>query len=94
MNRIFHAVIEVILWIAIFGSPMLGGISVAFLIFLYSPEMEWLSFVFIGLGFVVGIVFAERVRRKYGCTSYMSSLISTPDVSAADTYDKKVDDKN
>ena len=94
MNRIFHTVIEVIFWIAIFGSPMLGGISVAFLIFLSWPDMEWLSIVFVGLGFVVGIVFAERVRRKYGCTRFMSRLLSTPDVSPSDTYNTKGENKD
>ncbi len=89
MTRIFHAVVEFIFWIAIFGSPMLGGISVAFLIFLSWPNMEWLSIVFVGLGFIVGIVFAERVRRKYGCTRFMSRLISTPDIWPTDTYDRK-----
>lgn len=94
MNRIFHVVIEVIFWIAIFGSPMLGGISIAFLIFLYSPDMAWLSFVFVSLGFIVGIIFAERVRRKYGCTLFMSRLIATPDIWPTDTYDRNGDDED
>jgi hypothetical protein len=42
-----------------------------------------------GLGVIIGIIFAERVRRKYGCTQYMPRLISTSDISPTDTFDKK-----
>jgi positive regulator of sigma E activity len=89
MNKIFFGVIEIIFWIAIFLSPLLIGIAIAFIIFLNATKLEWLSIIFISLGFVTGIIFAERVRRKYGCTRYMSRLLATPDIWPTDTYDKK-----
>jgi hypothetical protein len=89
MNRIFQGVIEIIFWIAILCSPLLIGIAIAFIIYISSPKLEWLSIAIVSLGFVTGILFAEKIRRKYGCTRYMSRLISTPDISPTDTYDKK-----
>jgi hypothetical protein len=65
------------------------GAGVAFIIYISAPNLAWLSIIIIGLGFIVGIVFAERVRRKYGCTRYMSRLISTPDICPTDIFDKK-----
>jgi hypothetical protein len=65
------------------------GAAVAFIIYINEPNLQWLSITIIGLGFVMGLVFAERVRRKYGCTKFMSRLISTPDLWPTDTYDKK-----
>jgi len=64
------------------------------LLFIIKPKLEWLSIIIVSLGFVIGIVFAERVRRKYGCTRFMSRMISTPDISSTDTYDKKPDSKS
>jgi hypothetical protein len=89
MNKTFHGVIEIIFWVAIFCSPLLVGIAIAFVIYINSPKLEWLSIIIVSLGFVIGIVFAERVRRKYGCTRFMSRLIATPDICPTDTYDKK-----
>jgi hypothetical protein len=89
MNKIFHGFIEVIFWISIFCSPLMIGAAVAFIIYISAPNLEWLSITIIGLWFFMGLVFAERVRRKYGCAKFMSRLISTPDLWPTDTYDKK-----
>jgi hypothetical protein len=89
MNKIFRSVIEIIFWVAIFSSPLLIGIAIAFVIYLNVPKMEWLSIAIASLGTLIGILFAERVRRKYGCTRYMSRLIATPDIWPTDTYEKK-----
>ena len=94
MNKIFHGIIEIIFWVAIFSSPLLIGIAIAFVIYISSPKLEWLSIIIVSLGFVLGIVFAERVRRKYGCTRFMSRLISTPDIWPIDTYDRKSKNKS
>jgi hypothetical protein len=89
MNKIFHCIIEIIFWVAVFSSPLLIGIAIAFVIDISSQKLVWLSIIIVSLGFVLGIVFAELVRRKYGCTRFMSRLIATPDIWPTDTYDKK-----
>ena len=89
MNKLFHGIIEIIFWVAIFCALLLIGIAIAFVIYISSPKLEWFSIVIVCLGFVLGIVFAEIVRRKYGCTRYMSRLLATPDIWPTDTYDKK-----
>ena len=89
MNRIFHIMVELVFWLAIFSSPLFIGFAVAFIIYLNNPKLEWLAIVFACFGLVIGILVAERIRRKYGCTRYMSRLLSTPDSSPTDTYDEK-----
>ena len=37
-----------------------------------------------GVGLILGIVIAERIRRKYGCSRYLSRIISTPDIWPTD----------
>jgi hypothetical protein len=81
--------VEIIFWIAIFSSPLILGLAIAFIIYIKTPELEWLSIGIAGLAVLIGILIAERVRRKYGCTRYMSRLFSTPDIWPTDTYDKK-----
>jgi hypothetical protein len=89
MNKIFHIVVEIIFWLAIFCSPLLISLAIAFLIYINSPKLEWLSIIISSIGLVSGVLFAERIRRKYGCTRYMSRLISTSDLWPTNTYDRK-----
>jgi len=79
MNKLFHGFVEIIFWLAIFSSPVLIGAVIAFIIYLNAPKFEWLSITIAGLGVIIGILVAERIRRKYGCTEFMSRLISTSD---------------
>ena len=43
-----------------------------------------LSIFILIIGGIAGIIFAEYVRRKYGCSNYFSRLISTPDEEEID----------
>jgi len=89
MNKLFHGIVEIIFWIAIFSSPLLIGVAISFIIYLNaSPALEWLSIVVVSLGILIGIFFAEKIRRKYGCTRFMSGLLSTPDIRPTDKHEQ------
>jgi hypothetical protein len=94
MNKTFHIVVEIIFWLAIFCSPLLISLANASIIYINSPKLEWFSIIISSVGLVSGVLFAERIRRKYGCTKYMSRLISTPDIWPTDTYDRKSKNEN
>jgi len=89
MNKLFHGVVEIIFWVAIFCSPLLIGAAIAFIIYINAPKLEWLSIGVGSLGVLTGILVAERIRRKYGCTQFMSRLISISVSSSIDKFDKK-----
>jgi hypothetical protein len=89
MKRVLELAIEFIYWVAIFISPLLFFGFVSFIIYQYYPAMKLLSLIICILGILSGVFIAERIRRKYGCSKYMSRLISTPDIWPTDTLDRK-----
>jgi hypothetical protein len=42
------------------------------------------SAVIIALGFVAGILFAEKIRKKYGTSNFYGRLLSMPELDRKD----------
>lgn len=76
MLKIIAFLVEVDFWLRAFASPMLVSVVVAALV--YSSNKSFSIFILV-LGAITSVVFAEYVRRKYGCSNYFSRLISIPD---------------
>ena len=92
MRRVFEFFIESIFWLQIFLCPLLAGFGAAFLVYNYRPALLPLSIFFVLTGFVFGIVLAERIRKKYGCSRYLSRIFATPDIWPVD--DEPLDKNN
>jgi ABC-type bacteriocin/lantibiotic exporter with double-glycine peptidase domain len=80
MKKIFQVIIEAIFWLGIFLSPLLISLIFAAILYFSNASLLWLSIAIATLGLFAGVLFAERIRRKYGCTRFMSRIISTPDI--------------
>ena len=65
---------EVIYWIQIFISPFLLSVIAGVIVYLNNPNNWWLSLLLVIIGAVLGTIFAERIRRKYGTTTYMGRI--------------------
>jgi hypothetical protein len=85
---ILKNIVEGIFWVTIFLSPFLIGTIIAFILYLHGYKI--LAAVAISIGTISGVVLAEKIRRKYGCSTFMARLISTPDYwpNEADEIDK------
>ena len=80
MLKVVAFLVEVGFWLRVFASPfLLFGVG-AGLVAIYDEKLKGLSIFILILGGIAGIVFAEYVRRKYGCSNYFSRLISIPDI--------------
>ncbi|MFN8396372.1 MAG: hypothetical protein U0176_17235 [Bacteroidia bacterium] len=78
MYRILSFLVEAVYWFGIFLSPT-GLIAIlAGILYGYAHFPEWVAWTVAGTGPVVGVIFAERVRRKYGCSTYWSRIESPP----------------
>lgn len=84
MNKLF----EIIYWIKIFLSPFIIFIFIALAIYFFNKELLWISVLLSIIGLVLGIVYAERIRKKHGTTQYMGKIYNTDDIS---DYDEIVD---
>jgi hypothetical protein len=74
MSKFFQTLFEIICWILIFISPLLILFIIAAIIYFNNTANQWLPITIISIGVILGILFAERIRRKYGTTNFMGSL--------------------
>lgn len=98
MNKFF----SILNWIMIFLSPGLLFTAIGGGLYLYYPDLLFLSLLVIGVGIILSVLFAERVRRARGTTEYLSRINHTDDIQSYEeivsekksTEDKNVDSYN
>lgn len=90
--------IEAIFWLAIFLSPVIIIGSVAAIVFLNDFKIAGVAIGFFAVA--LGIFFAERVRKKYGCSTFIGRLLGTPEIwpneanEISKSSDRKKENKN
>ncbi len=57
----------------------LGGL-IALFIYSSNEKLLWLSIVIASISVILGVLYAERIRRKHGTSRYASKILSTPDI--------------
>lgn len=78
--KLLEYFIETIFWLAAFLSPALAGFIVAAVVYINNESLKELCIAIIAIAAIMGIVFAEWVRRKYGCSNFFGRLSSSSDV--------------
>lgn len=79
MNTLFGC----LYWLRIFLSPVAISLMVAGPLFFFysSPLTDLLAGGLLLAGIIIGIVFAERMRAKYGTMAFMGKIYGTDDVN-------------
>lgn len=80
MKKVLSFFIESIFWIQLFFAPVGIGGLIAIFIYIGNQKLLWLSKTIAVASIVIGIVYAEKVRRKHGTSRYASKIIGTPDI--------------
>jgi hypothetical protein len=80
MWKFFAGLIEFFNWLAIFLVPFVAGVGIGFIIYINYERLLWLSIIFSLSGAITGILIAEHIRRKYGCSRYLSRIRATPEI--------------
>jgi len=87
MNRL----IEIYNWFSIFLSPFILLNALGIYIY-WSNENLWLLTILLSIiGFVLGIFFAEKIRKRRGTSQFMAELNHTNDVKS---YEEIVQEEN
>ena len=73
--------IEMVFWIAIFSSPVLAFGLIALVVYAYTGRLFPFPAAVLILGVVSGVICAERIRKKYGCSTFMSRLYGSGKVN-------------
>ena len=76
-------IIEVLLWLRNFISPFLLSVFIGFIVFLAMNKSIWgviIAAILVGVGIAMGIIFAEKVRNKYGSELFNAVPMATTDL--------------
>ena len=82
MRKLFHIFVESIFWLQLFLVPVLAGGVIAVVIFISNENLLWLSIAIAAISIIVGVIYAERIRRKHGTSRYLARIMSTGDQEA------------
>ncbi len=77
MIKLFEAIVEAVYWFLIFLSPTLVAVVIAAVVYFNNEEQATIPLVILGVGFLTGVLLAERIRRKYGCSTFYARLMRT-----------------
>lgn len=80
MKKILSFFIESVFWIQIFIAPVGIGGLIALFVYIGNQKLLWLSITIAVASIVIGVIYAERVRRKHGTSRYASKILGTPDI--------------
>ena len=88
----FEKLTEFFGWIQIMLSPTLVGLALGGLCYLYSPTAfgKILGTIITVTGFIIGIFWATRDKKKYGTIWFVSRIMATPEL---DTKNKSTENK-
>jgi hypothetical protein len=65
--------VEFLFWLKCVAGPLILGLISG--VFMGGYLASWVVFfIFASIGLLVGVVFAEWVRRKYGCSNFFSKV--------------------
>ena len=92
MKKVLSGLIESIFWIQFFITPLGIGALIAIFIYISNEKLLWLSIAITIISAILGIIYAERVRRKKGTSRYASRIIGTPDIWP-DEYPEEIKSK-
>jgi hypothetical protein len=82
MFKFFEKLTSLFAWLQIALSPIVLGIILGVVLYFALPEGMGLLFGFIVTiaGFVLGVMWAERARKKVGTVEYMARTMATPEL--------------
>lgn len=72
--------VEMSFWLRAFATPfLLFGVS-AFVVLFSGKNLVSAAISLLVLGTIAGVIYAEHIRRKYGCSNYFTKMNKDPDI--------------
>ena len=86
--KIFMFLVNTFYWIGIFIIPagILGFVGLWY--YIKSNDNLFFSIIIGSVGLILGIIFAEFIRRKYGLDNFFGRISSTPDIDGGNILDE------
>ena len=79
--KFIEYLVQGLLWLLVALSPTLAGVILGFIISFQAGDIYSSTVPLVGLiGFVVGAIWAERVRKTIGLATFFGRLLGTPEL--------------
>jgi hypothetical protein len=86
----FEHALEVVGWLQIVASPLLGGLMIGAVVYFSNPTICRLviAISMATIGLIAGIIFATRAWKKQGTMYFISRIMATPELDTVDEEKK------
>jgi hypothetical protein len=78
--KLWEAIAEISYWLGIFLSPFLTSGLLAYITYFSLAWPLYISIVLLIGGCICGILLAEYIRKKYGCSAFWARLSGSPHI--------------
>jgi len=83
--KLIALIVQSLLWLAIAASPTIAGVIVGLILSMQAGDLYSLTVPLCGfVGFVFGGVWAERIRKTIGLSSFFGKLMGMPEAKIRD----------
>lgn len=86
MFKLISILIEAVYWLMLFLCPVIVLGIAAFVVYLKYNNTA-VAIIIGTIGTILGIWFAERIRRKYGTSNFYGRLLRTPELENKESGD-------
>jgi hypothetical protein len=86
--KVIGFLVEGVFWALSCLSPVAGGVLLSAALSYSIGLTSWGWICILSLSLVIGIWFAERVRKTYGSSNYWGRIYATPDICPIDEETK------
>lgn len=84
MIKFYASFVHVWSWLKVAVSPMCGGMLLAGLVCIARDQVSLPLIVIMGsIGLVIGVIWAERIRKKKGLIAFHGRLIGHPEIDGS-----------
>ena len=79
--KLVAAFVQVLLWLRLALSPVLGSAVVAFIICYSMNELNIIVIsICLSIGLIIGFIWAEKIRRNVGLSYFLGKLIAHQEI--------------
>lgn len=83
MIKVLETIPKLISWVQIFFAPFIVSVIIAAIVYLANPESNIIfSSLILLVGFVTGVLLAERIRKRQGTEAFMTRVNASPDLDS------------
>jgi hypothetical protein len=91
--KFIRFLVEALFWILLFFCPVFASVFMGLGIASVTGDLKQAVLIALPFGAVGGVILAEYIRRKYGCSNFYGRLARMPELEKPGSRDKQKPEK-